>query len=76
MFDTIHVPGVDNVLFDGLSRGKTAGDLCLDPALQYIADPSSVLAQCVALCNPHVPLVSAPAHWQLSAELLQLLRPL
>lgn len=72
----IHVPGVDNVRYDGLSRGKSAQDLGLDPALQYHADDSTPLARCVALCDPRNPLTTADAHMQLSAELLRILRPL
>jgi hypothetical protein len=74
--NTVHVPGVDNIVFDGLSRGKVAGELALDPALQYWPDPASPLMQCVALCNPHLPLDTPLAHRNLTAALMALLQPL
>jgi hypothetical protein len=71
--DTIHVPGHENVVYDGLSRGATAAAVKLDPALQVYLPPNHPITQFIALCDPSLPLVSHDAHLSLSADLLALL---
>ena len=67
-----HVPGKENVVYDGLSRDETPAKLGLGPALQsHLAHP---LATILSLCNPTLPISSPEDHLSLSASLLSLLR--
>lgn len=66
---TIHVPGVDNVTYDRLSRGASALDVGLDPTLQVHLPSHHPIAQYIALCNPLTDVPTATAHLQLTAAL-------
>ena len=71
--ETEHVPGVDNIIFDGLSRGKTMSEVGLDPSLWFYFPPTHPLHQYIVLCDPDVPLISFSEHAELTATLLALL---
>lgn len=71
--DTVHVPGVDNVTFDRLSRGATAAEVGLPPERFLTIPTSHPIAQFVTLCDPLLPIDTATAHFQLSNMLLCLL---
>jgi hypothetical protein len=72
--DTTHVPGVQNVVYDGLSRGRTPLQVGLNPALQLHWSADSAELKLVHLCDPTAQLVSFPEHTQLISESLRLLR--
>lgn len=67
-----HVPGVDNVVYDGLSRGKTGGFVGLDPLLQIHTTPSHPFVHLLQLCDPDLPLSGALEHAAFSSHLLTL----
>jgi hypothetical protein len=67
--ETTHIAGVDNVVYDGLSRGKTGLAVGL-PEHLYMALPlDSPIVQYVRLCDPAVPL----DHTGLSVQFLDIL---
>ena len=69
---TTHVPGVDNVVYDGLSRNETPIACGLDPALQ-VALPQHLYGLLV-LCNPSLAISSPEDHLTLSASTFTILR--
>lgn len=71
--ETVHVPGVDNVVYDGLSRGKSAVEVGLDPAKQVFFPPSHPIHQFISLCDPLAPLSTLQERMQLSAAFVDLL---
>lgn len=56
--DTHHVPGVQNVVYDGLSRGRTPQEVGLDPGLFVDLQHDPAVLAFVTLCDPALPLVS------------------
>ena len=71
--ETIHVPGLKNVVYDGLSRGKSMREVGLDPSKQLVFNESHVLHQYVAMCDPDLPLDTYHDHIELSSTLSALL---
>ena len=71
--DTVHVPGVDNKIYDGLSRDETAQQLGLNPTLQLHLPTNHPYSQFLHLCDPALPLSSPEDHFTLSSSLLLLL---
>ena len=71
---TVHVPGHQNVVYDGLSRGKTAEEVGLPPSLQVSFPPSHPAAAIVALCDPALPLPTALAMTALMGQFIRLIR--
>jgi hypothetical protein len=71
--ETIHVPGIVNTVYDGLSRGATAAAVHLDAALQVHLTASHPITRFLAQCDPALPLLSHDDHLALSATLLDLL---
>jgi hypothetical protein len=72
-----HVPGTLNVVYDGLSRGKSAQEVGLDPALQLWCDlPNHPIRRYLSLCDPSLPLEAAPDVFALIGELSQILNSL
>ncbi len=71
--ETEHVPGKKNVVFDGLSRGKTMMEVGLDPSKWLEFPVSHPLQLYIALCDPDLPLDSYASHTDLTATLLALL---
>jgi hypothetical protein len=70
---TVHVPGVDNIVWDGLTRGKSAVDVGLTPALQIFFDATYPVVRFIALCDPELPLDSYSQQVDLSTSFIQLL---
>ena len=71
--DTVHVPGVDNVVYDGLSRDIPAARLGVDPSLQLHLTSDSPFNRIFQLCNPLLPIASPDDHFLLSTSVLSLL---
>jgi hypothetical protein len=71
--ETTHVPGVDNVIFDGLTRGKTATEVGLPPALQLHFPREHPVVQFFDLCDPDDPLDTYAQHVALSNAFIALL---
>jgi hypothetical protein len=63
---TVHVPGKVNVIWDGMSRGKSAGVVGLPPALQIHFPPSHPAVGFIRDCCPDDPLIGYSAHASLS----------
>ena len=71
--DTQHIPGIMNVLFDGLSRHLSPTELGLDPTLMFnAADDASVL-RFVQLCDPALELSDIQSHNDLLHQCTMLL---
>jgi hypothetical protein len=62
----IHVPGLLNKVYDGLSRNLSAREVGLPPDLQVYFPPTHPVHRFVQLCNPDSPLDGYLAHAQLS----------
>ena len=60
--DAEHVPGVLNIVFDGLSRNVSPQELGLDPLLMYNAAADDPIVQIVQLCNPLQELTDMSSH--------------
>ena len=71
--ETVHVPGVDNVVYDGLSRDKSAAEVGLDPAKQVFFGPGHPIHRFITLCDPLLPLVTLQERLSLSAAFVDLL---
>jgi hypothetical protein len=71
--ETTHVAGVDNFVYDGLSRGKSGLAVGLPEHLFVELTVDSPLVRYVALCDPALPLVSTEDHTDLSVEFLNIL---
>jgi hypothetical protein len=63
---TVHVPGKDNVMWDGMSRGSTATAVGLPPALQIHFPITHPAVDFIRDCCPDDPLVGYSAHAALS----------
>ena len=70
---TVHVPGVVNVVYDGLSRGKKLQEVGLDPTKGIWFDTHHPIHQYISLCDPDLPLQTYDEHVALSAQLCSLL---
>jgi hypothetical protein len=70
-----HIPGKLNIVYDGLSRGKRGVDLGLPAHLEVVLRPESMALRYIALCNPHLPLMTPDEHITLSNKMLALLNP-
>jgi hypothetical protein len=70
---TIHVPGVDNVVWDGLTRGNSAVDVGLPPNLQLFFPPDHPVVQFITLCDPELSLDTYSQHVDFSTRFVQLL---
>lgn len=71
--DTVHVPGIDNVIYDGLSRDLSASQVGIDPALQLHVPDVHQISRILQLCDPALPLSSPEDHFVLSSSILSLL---
>lgn len=71
--ETEHVKGEHNVVFDGLSRGKTMTEVGLDPSKWVSFPMSHPIHQYITLCDPDLELESYAAHTDFAATLLALL---
>jgi len=60
--ETEHIPGVLNIVFDGLSRSVLPQELGLDPSLMYNAAADDAIVQIVQLCNPTEQLSDMSSH--------------
>lgn len=74
--DTVHVPGTLNTVYDGLSRGVSAADAGLDPALQVHLHADHPYLQYLALCDPTAPLSTLADHLALAANFTNILSSL
>ena len=69
--DTVHVPGVLNTVYDGLSRGKSAQAVGLDPQYQVDLPEQHPIRRFLSLCDPHVAIATPDEHLSLSAEFMR-----
>ena len=61
IFETIHIPGVDNIIPDALSRGLS--DVIMTSQVPFVTNPSNYyqlselpsILSLLALCNPLIP---------------------
>ena len=72
--DTVHVPGKLNTVYDGLSRGKTAEEVGLPPALQVFFPDTHPAAEILALCDPSLPMPAALEITSLIGRFVRLVR--
>jgi hypothetical protein len=70
--DIRHVPGVDNVVWDGISRGKRGRSVRLDETLLVLS--TGLFQQFLALCDPTRALETTPEHTFLTQTMIKLLR--
>ena len=73
LVSTEHVPGVMNIVFDGLSRNVSPEELGLDPALSYDAEGDTSVLQFIQLCNPAIQLTNMLSHTTLLQQCSHLL---
>lgn len=71
--DTTHVPGVLNVVYDGLSRGRSGSEVGLDPTKQIFLSSDHTITKIIALCDPDSAMASVSEHIELSGKILDLL---
>lgn len=71
--DTFHIAGVYNVVYDGLSRGKSGSDVGLPPELAIEFGPDSLTVEYIRLCDPARELFSVDDHLNLSTAFFELL---
>lgn len=71
--DIVHVPGVQNTVYDGLSRGLSASDVGLDPTKEVHIHHDHVIHSYLSLCDPALPILTSSDHVALAAEFLRLL---
>jgi hypothetical protein len=70
--DIRHVPGVDNVVWDGLSRSKKGTEVGLDETC--LVPSEGLFQQFLALCDPTRALETTPEHTFLTQTLIKLIR--
>jgi hypothetical protein len=70
--DIRHVPGVDNVVWDGLSRGKKGTEVGLDETC--LVPSEGLFQQFLALCDPTRALETTLEHTLLTQTMIKLLR--
>jgi hypothetical protein len=68
--DLVHVPGKENIVYDGLTRNRTAVDVGLAPHLQIFFPPSHPIHSFLLLCDPDAPLEGYRAHAELSRRII------
>jgi hypothetical protein len=66
----IHIPGKENVVYDGLTRLRTAADVGLPPHLQLFFPPDHPIHTFLLLCDPDAPLEGYRAHAELSHQII------
>jgi hypothetical protein len=71
---TIHVPGKENTVYDGLTRGKTAVEVGLDPNLQFVVPDNHPIHELLVLCDPMSPIDTMQQHAILSNRVIVLLQ--
>jgi hypothetical protein len=71
--ETTHIAGKDNVVCDGLSRGKTGPEMGLPGELWCELSDWCLARQVVRRCDPGQAVVTAEQHVDLSRDLLDLL---
>ena len=71
--DTQHIPGIMNVLFDGLSRHISPTELGLDPTLMFNATDDVSVLRFVQLCDPALELSDIQSHNDLLHQCTMLL---
>ncbi len=71
--DTQHIPGIMNVLFDGLSRHISPTELGLDPTLMFNAADDVSILRFVQLCDPALELSDIQSHHDLLHQCTMLL---
>jgi hypothetical protein len=69
-----HVPGKQNVVYDGLTRCKTATQVALPPDRQVVFPPTHPVQKFIALCDPDAPLSGYSQHALLSLQFTEHLR--
>jgi hypothetical protein len=70
----VHIPGKENVTYDGLTRERTAADVNLPPQLQVFFPPTHPIHNFLRLCDPDAPLQGYNEHARLSQGILACLR--
>jgi hypothetical protein len=73
VYETVHVPGVVNIVYDGLSRGLSAVQVGLQASKQLWFSADHPLRQYVAACDPDAPLIGYDDHIALSQTMMTLL---
>jgi hypothetical protein len=73
IISTTHVAGKDNVVCDGLSRGKSGPEMGLPEELERVVVEGDLAFQFIQRCDPERLVVSAEQHVDLSRDLLGLL---
>jgi hypothetical protein len=71
--ETQHIPGIMNVLFDGLSRNISPTELGLDPTLMFNAAADVSILRFVQLCDPALELSDIASHIHLLHQCTKLL---
>jgi hypothetical protein len=71
--ETTHIAGKDNIVYDGLSRGKTGLAVGLPAHLFVEVTMDSPIVEFVRLCDPAVMLESTEEHTDLSVQFLNIL---
>jgi hypothetical protein len=69
-----HVPGKQNVVYDGLTRRKTAAQFALPSNRQVVFPPTHPVQKFIALCDPDAPLSGYTQHASLSLQFTEYLR--
>jgi hypothetical protein len=70
---TCHVPGEENIVWDGFTREKVAEQLGIDPSLGVFFPSTHPIPLLIGLCDPRVPLISSADHASLSHQTITLL---
>lgn len=68
-----HIPGKDNVVYDGLSRGKSGPEVGLPAGRQVFLAEDGPIMRFVHLCNPNLPEPTVAEHKQLTLDFLETL---
>lgn len=72
--ETEHIAGEDNVVYDGLSRGKDGPEVGLPADLQLRLVPESLTLQYIIACDPNQVLTTVDDHTAFTSYLLKLLK--
>ena len=70
---TTHIPGKQNIIYDGLSRNQTPEDLGIDSSLEYHVARDQSIITFLRLCDPSALLDTIESHMQLLTSCQQLL---
>jgi hypothetical protein len=68
--EVTHIPGVDNVVYDGLLRGKGGLEVGLPADKFVLLNPDTIAYQYMCLCNPDLSLTTIKQHTSLSSSFL------